>query len=210
MAIICPTVTAADPHEYREQMERVAPFAERVHIDLADGVFTPNKLMSLSHVWWPVGVTADIHLMYKAVKPFIPELIKLEPHMVVVHAEAAGNFYDIAKPLKAAGIRVGVAMLAPTKVDNIKEALPDVDHVLIFSGDLGHFGGHADTELLNKVREIRTYNPKVEIGWDGGINLHNAARLAEGGIDVLNTGGFIQRADDPAEAYHDLQAAIKP
>jgi ribulose-phosphate 3-epimerase len=204
MAVICPTITAAEPHEYRAQMERIAPFAERVHIDLADGVFTPNKLIDLLHVWWPVGVTADIHLMYKAVKPFIPELIKLKPHLVVVHAESAGNFYEVTRPLKAAGIRVGVALLAESKVSSIAKALPDMDHVLIFSGDLGHFGGHADTELLHKVHEIRQHNPKIEIGWDGGINEHNAKRLVDGGVTVLNTGGFIQRAEDPARAYHEL------
>ena len=63
MAVICPTVTAAEPHEYREQIERIAPFAHRIHIDLADGVFTPNKLIDLMQVWWPVGMVADIHRM---------------------------------------------------------------------------------------------------------------------------------------------------
>ncbi len=53
MAVICPTVTAYDPHEYREQMERVEPFAKRIHIDLMDGHFAPTKSPGLKHVWWP-------------------------------------------------------------------------------------------------------------------------------------------------------------
>lgn len=208
MAVICPTVTANEPHEYRAQMERVAHFAERVHIDLADGVFTPNKLIDLRHVWWPAGMIADIHLMYQAPKPYLKELIKLAPHMVIIQAEAAGSFYEIARPLKAAGIKVGVALLATTPVKKIEGALGDIDHVLIFSGDLGHFGGHADTSLLSKVHQITKHHKQIEIGWDGGINEQNVSRLVTGGIDVLNTGGAVQRAENPAQAFRSLQARL--
>jgi ribulose-phosphate 3-epimerase len=207
MAIICPTITANEPHEYRVQMERIAHFAERVHIDLADGVFTPNKLIDLKHVWWPAGLMADIHLMYQAPKPFLQQLIKLEPHMVIVQAEAVGNFYDISRPLKEAGIKVGIALLAETPVSKIADALGDIDHVLIFSGNLGYQGGsHADTSLLSKVHELTKLHKHLEIGWDGGVNEQNVARLAKGGIDVINVGGGIHHTENPAQAFRTLQA----
>lgn len=205
-AIVCPTVTALNAHEYREQMERIAPFAERVHIDLADGVFAPVKLMGLGHVWWPVGVTADIHLMFEAVKPFLKQLIELKPHMVIVHAEAVGKFVDIAEPLHKAGIKVGVALLAHTPVSRIAPSISTIDHVLIFSGDLGHFGGTADMDLLEKVKQLKKLRNSLEIGWDGGINEHNAKKLIQHGVDVLNVGGGIQRAEHPHQAYDKLKA----
>ncbi len=209
MAVICPTVTASTPHEYREQMERIAQFAKRVHIDLADGVFTQNKLIDLHHVWWPAGVTADIHLMYEAVRPFMPQLIALKPHMVIVQAESVGNYYDVAKPLNTAGIKVGVALLARTPVSKIKTALKDIKHVLLFSGNLGHFGGSANLDLLKKVEQIRKTNPDIEIGWDGGINTKNAAKIVRGGVDVLNVGGAIQRSPHPRKAYATLEEAVE-
>ncbi len=207
--VICPTVTASNQHDYRQQIERVAHFAERIHIDLADGVFTDNKLIDLKQVWWPVGVTADIHLMYEAVKPFIEQLTELEPHMVIVQAEAVGNYYDIARPLKKAGIKVGVALLERTPVSKILHALPDIDHVLIFSGHLGHFGGKANLDLLDKVHELHKHRPNLEIGWDGGIAEANAQQLAKAGVAVLNTGGAIQRAAHPRKAYATLKALVE-
>lgn len=209
MAVICPTVTADEPGLYKKQLERVAGFAERIHIDLADGVFTDNRLIDLDDVWWPVGVTVDVHLMYKAVKPFIPQLLKLKPHMVIVHAEAVGSFYDVVKPLHNAGIKVGVALLAPTPIDKIAPALKDIDHVLIFSGDLGHFGGKVNLRLLDKARKLKKLKPSVEIGWDGGVNPKNVRNLFEGGVDVINVGGGIQRADDPEKAYRELAKAVE-
>jgi pentose-5-phosphate-3-epimerase len=54
---------------------------------------------------------------------------------------------------------------------------------------------------LEKVRLVRMIRQDVEIGWDGGANIENAYSLAQGGIDVLNVGGTIAKADDPQATY---------
>lgn len=205
---ICPTVTARSVAEYREQMERIAPFATRVHIDVADGIFTPVKLAPLKEVWWPHGVHADLHVMFQ--KPFdhIKEYVRLAPKLIVVHAEAEGQFAPFAAKLKEHGIKIGVALKPHTSVDTIKDALGMIDHVLVFSGNLGHFGGQANTHLLTKVLHLRQLKPNLEIGWDGGINNQNANLLAAGGVNVLNVGGFIHHAADPRSAYETLAKQV--
>ncbi len=207
-ATICPTVTARSAAEYREQMERLADFATRVHIDIADEKFTGVKLTPIKDIWWPSGVKADIHVMYKDPMDHMEELLELQPQMVVVHAESDGNFKKFVSLLRVKRVRVGVALKPETPVDLIREALPSIDHVLVFSGHLGHFGGKANTHLLTKVLHLKKLKPSLEIGWDGGINDKNAPILVAGGVDVLNTGGFIQRADDPHAAYMQLEKAI--
>ncbi|HET7060013.1 MAG TPA: hypothetical protein VFH99_01695 [Candidatus Saccharimonadales bacterium] len=205
MAVICPTITATDPHEYREQMERVQPFAKRVHIDLMDGHFAPTKSPDLRHIWWPDGVTADIHLMYQRPLPQLPMLIKLRPNLVIIHAEADVDHAHFADSLHKVGIRAGLAFLQDTPISPI---IKKFDHVLVFSGHLGYHGGQADLKLLDKVAELHELNPHVEIGWDGGITEQNAKQLAEAGVDVLNVGGSIQKAPDPPEAYAKLDSLI--
>lgn len=207
-AVICPTVTASTTSQYSSQIKQIAGFAQRIHIDLADGVFTNNKLISLEKVWWPVGVKADIHLMYEAVVPFMEQLLKHRPNMVIVHAEAVGNFYTLSRRLKKFGIKTGVALLQDTSVKTIVPAIDDIDHVLVFSGDLGHFGGHANLNLLAKVQTIRGLRPDIEIGWDGGINLENAKQLVSSGVSVLNVGGYIQHAANAKNAYTKLVKEI--
>jgi len=201
MATICPTVTATDTHHYREQMEEVAPFAKRIHIDFMDGVFAPTVSPGLAQAWWPDSVHADLHVMYQRPEEYLEAVIKLRPSLVIVHAEADGNFVNIAKELHEHGIKAGIGLLAPTKIEVIKPALEHIDHVLIFSGHLGHFGGMADLELLSKVAECKNLKPELEIGWDGGVNDKNAHALVEGGIDVLNVGGYIHKATNPKGHY---------
>lgn len=208
MPVICPTVMANEPHELREQLERLSGFAKRVHIDLTDGVFAPTRLIDIDKIWWPEGVKCDLHMMYETVFPFLDTIVSLKPSLVILHAESVGNFYDAARPLQEKGIKVGVALLADTPVEKIEPALKDIDHVLIFSGDLGHFGGHARLALLTKVTAIRKIRPDIEIGWDGGIDLANVSKLVEGGIDVLNVGGYIHNAKNPKSAYAKLEKEI--
>ena len=203
MAIICPTITATSDALYKQQMSDVATFAKRIHIDLADGVFAPTKLIEPKDAWWPVGMIADVHLMYETARPFLADLIALEPHMIILHAESVGNFYELAKEIRSHGIKVGIALLADTPVSKIISA---IDHVLIFSGDLGYFGGHANLSHLQKITEIKRHNASIEIGWDGGINAQNVHKLVLGGVDVLNVGGAIHLSKNPHKAYNELKA----
>ena len=210
MAVICPTVTAFDPHEYRKQMERLQPFAKRVHIDLMDGEFAPTKSPGLDKVWWPEEFTADIHLMYRRPMDEMGQLLKLKPSLVVIHAEAEVNYTDFAAKLHQAGIEAGLAILRNTPVESVVNIMRSFDHALVFSGDLGRHGGQADLSLLAKVRAIReNYSAsEIEISWDGGITDQNASQLVEAGVDVLNVGGFIQNAEQPQEAYQKLLGVV--
>jgi ribulose-phosphate 3-epimerase len=209
MASIVPTVTAFDVDEYRTQIERIQPFAERIHIDLMDGVFAPSVSPTLDSVWWPFTQQADIHLMYKTPMDYLPLLIKLQPRMVVIHNEADVHHMHFAAELHKAGIMAGLAILQDTPIDWAHQIMHSFDHVLIFSGHLGYHGGEADLGLLQKVAYVREHHPDAEIGWDGGVNAENAQALIDGGVDVLNVGGFIQKSANPNDAYATLEALIK-
>jgi ribulose-phosphate 3-epimerase len=209
MVTICPTVTAYNAHTYRTQMERVEPFAKRVHIDLMDGDFAPTQSIEPDHVWWPDGLTADIHVMFRRPATSLPALIKLRPRLVIIHAEAEADFRQSANKLHEAGIKAGLALLQDTLVKKVEPHLKYFDHVLVFSGHLGHHGGEADLKLLDKVRQIQELHPHAEIGWDGGINDANAKQLVDAGVDILNVGGYIQDSTQPNLMFNNLQAAVK-
>jgi ribulose-phosphate 3-epimerase len=209
MAVVCPTVTAFNAHEYRSQIELLELFAKRLHIDLMDGEFAPTKSPDLDTIWWPEGIIADVHLMYQRPALYLEQLIKLKPSLAIIHYEAEVDHADFAVQLQAAGIKAGLAMLQKTTVDDIAPLLSHFDHVMIFSGNLGHHGGSAvDLSLLDKVHAVHDQYPDIEIAWDGGINDQNAKKLVKGGVDVLNVGGFIHKAADPQAAYNQLLSRV--
>lgn len=187
-------------------MVNIAQFAERIHIDLTDGVFAPSKLVEPDDAWWPVGMAADFHLMYKDPMPAAEIIMQHKPNLIIVHAEAEGDFNRFADFCRGHGVRVGVALLPQTPAETLLPALENIDHILLFSGNLGYQGGsHADLGLLHKLETLRRKKPALEAGWDGGVNMQNVSELAAGGIDVVNVGGFIQKAVNPAQAFTALQ-----
>jgi pentose-5-phosphate-3-epimerase len=90
-AEICPTVTTDDPAVYKLQVEETVAYAHRLHIDLADGLFTRNRLTEVEDVWWPGGVRADLHVMYQRPFEHLSAMIALHPQLIIVHAEAEGD-----------------------------------------------------------------------------------------------------------------------
>lgn len=206
MPVICPTITAESLDDYHAQMGNVASFAPRIQIDLTDGKFAPSRTVSAADAWWPVGLKADFHLMYDDPLPAAQEVLKHQPNLIIVHAEAHGNFAEFADACRSRKVAVGVALLAKTSPEVIYGALDRIDHVLIFSGNLGYQGGsQANLSLLSKVAMLRQAKPDLEIGWDGGVTSQNISQIIFGGVDVVNVGGFIQGAQDPEHAYNSLQ-----
>lgn len=209
MAAICPTVTAHDEAVYRSQMDTVSEFAQRVHIDLMDGDFAPTVSVPLETIWWPTQLAADVHIMYRRPGDYLDKLIDLKPNTVVIHAEADVDHAAFAAKLRDNGIKAGLALLQETAVSAVEQKLDDFDHIMIFSGNLGHQGGgKMDFGLLDKVRQARQIKPGIEVAWDGGIDDTTAKQLADGGVDVLNVGSFIHKSNDPAAAFRQLESLL--
>lgn len=204
MSEVVPCITLETAEEYKAYIERIKPFAVRVHIDISDGEFAPTFLLGESQLWWPKEWVVDVHAMVARPAEHVDALIALKPNLITFHVETGINLVPILEKIKQAGIKAGVCLLKTTVPSMVADAIKVSDHVLIFSGDLGHYGGTASMMQLEKIRLVKAINPNVEIGWDGGVSVDNAYTLSQGGVSVLNVGGAIANADDPANAYATL------
>lgn len=203
MSIVVPALLGQTKEELDTLWLRVQPFATRVHVDMMDGQFAPGSSATPSDLSWSEGWEVDIHLMYQQPMEQLSAITAMnpKPSLVVFHAEAEGDLIAFAKGLQDAGIKAGVALMRATVPNEKADIIQAVDHVLIFSGDLGKYGGKANMLQLEKVRLIHAIKEEVEIGWDGGANVDNSYTLALGGIDVINVGSALAAADDPEDVY---------
>lgn len=208
MSVIAPSITVETEEQYKAAVERIQPFAKRVHIDVSDGQFAPVFMVPPEKLWWPKEWVVDIHAMVSQPAEYVDQLIALKPNLITFHAETGVNLDPIFEKIKGAGIKAGVALLKTTVPSTVANIIKAADHVLIFSGDLGHYGGTASLMQLEKIRFIKNINPNVEIGWDGGVSIDNAFTLAQGGVNVLNTGGAVNNAADPASVYDTMVKEI--
>jgi ribulose-phosphate 3-epimerase len=209
MSVVVPTILAETPDDYKASVERLNGFAKRVHIDISDGEFAPTFTVGAAQIWWPQEWVVDIHAMVARPSEHLETLLSLKPHLIIFHAEVEEDIVPVLQHVKKFGVKAGVALLRGTVPSTVQTAIEAADHVMIFSGELGKYGGTASLMQLEKVRLIRAINQGVEIGWDGGVNIENAYSISQGGVDVLNVGGTIAKADNPEEAYTTLVNEIQ-
>lgn len=190
MAEIVPTILATTPGEYHDRLDLIKDTAKRIHVDIADGEFAPVETINLAQAYVPEGVELDIHLMVKNPLSYLESALALKPALVIVHAEAAGDHSECIAEIQSFGVDAGIALLPDTQVEDHAELTKSADHVLIFTGDLGHYGGDLDHDQLHKLSEVRALNPNAETSIDGGVNKDNADELE---ADVLYVGsGYME------------------
>ena len=203
-----PAILTDNKQDYRAQVERINVFTRRVQIDVTDGAFTPVQTLDVTNIWWPKNWQADLHLMAANPSQHMDTILKLDPSLCILHAEANEDLMPCFQILKNAGIKVGLALLPTTFPGDVKHYIDEADHVLIFAGQLGVQGAPADLMQMEKIPLVRNMKPEVEIGWDGGANMSNIRALAHADLDVINVGSAISQAENPAAAFEELVAEI--
>lgn len=198
---IVPAILVNTREEYIKQMKTALTFAKRVQIDISDGIFTEKATVKLEELPNPGGIEIDLHMMVQKPSEYLEIIKNFNPTMCIFHAEARENLLPAFEKLREAGIKPGLALYKTTFPGDVKEYIAASDHVLIFAGELGEQGSEADMIQVEKEALIREINGTIEIGWDGGARLENVRALAHAGIDVINVGSAIFRAEDPAGAY---------
>jgi ribulose-phosphate 3-epimerase len=206
MASVAATILADTPAEYAERIDRVKPFVKRLHVDICDGVFIDTKTVDLTQVYDIDNVPLDLHLMITRPETQIDEIISLRPELVIFHYEAQADRESIIRQLHDLEIRVGLAVNPETTIDQVADLLPIIDHLLIFTGRLGHNGGEFRVDCLNKIAEAKALRPDLEIGVDGGVDQETGRMAVDAGANVLDCGSFIHDSDDPEIAYIGLEA----
>ncbi len=207
MAEVAVTIDADTPADFAARIDRVKGFAKRIHVDISDGVFAPHKTIGLSQAYGIEGAELDLHMMVEYPESQIEKMLAFEPNLVILHFESAGgHLKEVFSQLKAVGIRTGLAIEHDTTIEQVKDWLPDLDHLLVFTGKLGFNGGEMRVDCLDKIAAAKIFNPNLEVGVDGGVNQETARYALAAGADVLDTGSFVHEAVDPEAAYIGLEA----
>ena len=209
MATVVPTILATTPDEYGTMLELAEGLSQRVHVDICDGRFADNKTIGLAQVQVSAGVELDLHLMLQNPLEQLETALSLKPHLIIFHAESTGDVAGAMAHTRDLGVRAGVAVLPQTSVETARPLIEHADHVLIFTGQLGHNGGQFQSDQLARISDVRQLRPAAEISVDGGVNDRNAALIALQSVDVLYTGAFLQQAEDPAAAFESIQRQIE-
>ncbi len=211
--IIAPSILAADFANLAAEVRAIEGSADWVHVDVMDNHFVPNLTFGLPVVRSLRAATSipfDVHLMIEQPQRWAPGYAEAGAHNVTFHAEACEDPVTLAKDLRAAGAKAGLAIDRDTDVEPYLDLLPHLDTVLIMTIKAGFGGQRFLPELLDKVRAVRRRADAdalaIRLEVDGGIAEDTIVQAAEAGADAFVAGTAVYGAADPAEAVRRLRA----
>ena len=196
---ISPSILAADFSQLGNEIKRLQDAgADMIHVDVMDGHFVPNLTIGppvINALRNYTKLPFDVHLMIKPVHKYIKIYAEAGADIITIHPEATDDLKKSIKHIKELGKKVGVSLNPNTKIDIIKEFLPEIDLVLIMSVYPGFGGQKFIPEVLSKIEEIKNIKLneklKFDIEVDGGIDFNNSKSVIQAGANILVSGTTI-------------------
>jgi len=210
MIEIIPAILTDSPIKFKELMLRVEPYTKRVHIDIADGEFVPNKTITGYEELMMIeaAVKFDVHLMVKRPHDIIKDWLHSYADRFIIHVESEGNLMEIIETLKKGKRSVGLALNPETDMGKVDSFLGKVDFVQFMTVHPGFQGGEFVAKILDKVRDFHAKYPEMPIAVDGSMHVETAKLAVSAGASIIVVGGHILFENKSVEAsIKELQEA---
>ena len=199
MVRLAPSILAADFARLGQPVAEAAEAGgDRIHVDVMDRHFVPNRSMGAVVVQSLRRVThlpLEIHLMISDPDLCFEEFVAAGSDSFLAHWEGNTTLHRPVQQIRTLGKRAGVAINPATSAAVLEEIVQDVNQVLVMTVNPGF--GHQQfvrTTLpkIGRVRElIELCQPECEVEVDGGIDAGTAPLVVRAGATVLVAGSAI-------------------
>jgi len=120
--------------------------------------------------------------------------------------------HRVVSAVKDLGMKAGVSLNPHTPVECLTDIISELDLVLIMSVNPGFGGQRFIANAYRKIARLKELivdtNSNALIEVDGGVDMSNAQELHLAGADVLVSGSFIFKSENPSQTITKLKQSI--
>jgi ribulose-phosphate 3-epimerase len=200
---------SADLANLAAAIERVDPFADSFHLDVADAHFAPGLLFfpDLVRALRPLTKRLfHVHLMVERPTTLVGEFVASGASAITVHAEV-GRFEAAAAidAIRRCGCSAGLALRLETPVAECLPYLNRIDTLLLLGTALGVKGQELAPEACGRLAAAASLlgeqRGRVRLIADGGIRPHTVPLLRRAGADVVVPGSLVFQSQNLGETF---------
>ena len=189
--------------------------AERLHVDVMDGVFVPNFTFGTDTVRAlrrETDLPLELHLMITDPDRHLETFAEAGADGITVHYEACPHLHRTLTQIRALDCRSGAAINPGTPASNLDDVLEVCDLALVMTIDPGFGGQKLIPRTLTKVERVRAEIERqglpTDLEVDGGVDASNARACVDAGANVLVAGTAVfGHGDGPAAGGRAVLAA---
>ncbi len=194
------SVWSANLLKIGEDLRRIQPHADLLHLDVADGHFAPAFLLFpdlLAQVRAASTVPMHVHLMVQGsiLTTQIEQFADAGADVITVHAECA-EAADAVRKIRERGLLAGVVLQVETPVSALEPFLKEIHFVTLLGTAIGVKGKGLHEEALTRLTDTQALiaaagvEHRIVLVADGGIRHETVPKLRAAGAQAVVLGSL--------------------
>ena len=211
------SVWSADLVRLADDLARVDPYVDVLHIDVADGHFAPAMLFFPDLVAGVRKISArpiHVHLMIddSIVLSQIEQFADAGSDLISLHVENESVADAALALLEKRNIAAGMVLRVETPVETIRKYAPRLDFITLLGTAIGVKGQGLNDRACDRLGEAKRIIAdcgaahRIVLAADGGIREHTVPLLRQGGAETVVLGSLAFNAPSLEERMAWLRA----
>lgn len=203
------SVWSADLIRLADDLARIGPHADVLHIDVADGHFAPAMLFFpdlVAAMRKVSSVPIHVHLMATddILLAQIEQFAEAGSDLISIHAENGPVADQALDMLAAKGVAAGMVLKVETPVARAARYVPRLRFLTLLGTAIGVKGQGLDPRAADRLREAKQLiersgaTSRIVLAADGGIRENTVSVLRQAGAETVVLGSLAFGAPDLA------------
>ena len=189
-----------------EDLQRIAPHADVLHVDVADGHFAPALLFfpdQIAAMRKATKLPIHVHLMVTSdiLIEQIDQFAEAGSDLISVHSENGAMAETALDHIKSKNLAAGIVLKWDTPVSSAAPLLDKIDFLTLLGTAIGVKGQSLSEAALSRLQEAKAMigGRDIILAADGGIRDNTVSLLRKAGTQTVVLGSLAFGAPDLAE-----------